>query len=101
MREYLKFYIDGRWVEPVLPNALAVENPTTEERVGAISLGSAADVERAVKAARTAFAGWSQTTREDRLDLLQAVAAEYAIAEIAISQARSRSSAADLQPRRG
>jgi aldehyde dehydrogenase (NAD+) len=78
MREYLEFYIGGRWVEPVLPNALAVENPTTEERVGAISLGSAADVDWAVKAARTAFAGWSQTTREERLDLLQAVAAEYA-----------------------
>jgi aldehyde dehydrogenase (NAD+) len=77
MREYLKFYIDGRWVDPLRPNAFDVENPATEQVSGQISLGSAADVDAAVKAARRAFAGWSQTTREQRLDLLQAILAEY------------------------
>ena len=43
MREYLKFYIDGRWVDPVRPNAFDVENPATEQVSGQISLGSAAD----------------------------------------------------------
>ena len=77
MREYLKFYIDGRWVDPLRPNAFDVENPATEQVSGQISLGSAADVDVAVKAARRAFAGWSQSSREQRLDLLEAILAEY------------------------
>jgi aldehyde dehydrogenase (NAD+) len=77
MREYLKFYIDGQWVDPVRPNPFDVENPATEQVSGKISLGSAADVDVAVNAARRAFAGWSQTTREQRLDLLEAILAEY------------------------
>jgi aldehyde dehydrogenase (NAD+) len=77
MREYLKFYIDGQWVDPVRPNPFDVENPATEQVSGKISLGSAADVDVAVNAARRAFSGWSQTTREQRLDLLQAILAEY------------------------
>jgi aldehyde dehydrogenase (NAD+) len=77
MREYLKFYIDGQWVDPVRPNPFDVENPATEQISGKISLGSAADVDVAVNAARRAFSSWSQTTREQRLDLLQAILAEY------------------------
>jgi aldehyde dehydrogenase (NAD+) len=77
MREYLKFYIDGQWVDPVRPNTLDVDNPTTEEVSGRISLGSAADVDVAVNAARKAFTTWSQTSREQRLDVLQAILAEY------------------------
>ncbi len=77
MREYLDFYIDGRWVGPVLPNPFDVENPATERVAGKISLGSAADVDVAVAAARRAFAGWSQTSREQRLELLEAILAEY------------------------
>jgi aldehyde dehydrogenase (NAD+) len=77
MREYLKFYIDGKWVDPVEPNTLDVDNPTTEQVSGRIALGSAADVDKAVKAARRAFATWSQSSREDRLDLMQAIHAEY------------------------
>ena len=77
MREYLKFYIDGQWVDPVEPKTLDVVNPATEQVSGKIALGSAADVDKAVKAARKAFATWSQTSREERLDLLQAILAEY------------------------
>ena len=77
MREYLKFYIDGTWVDPVRPNTLEVDNPTTEQVSGVIAIGSAADVDVAVQAARRAFASWSQTTREERLDVLQAIQAEY------------------------
>ena len=77
MREYLKFYIDGEWVDPVEPNTLDVDNPTTEQVSGRIALGSAADVDKAVKAARRAFGTWSQSSREDRLDLMQAIHAEY------------------------
>ena len=55
MRDYLKFYIDGRWVDPVRPNPFDVENPATEQVSGKISLGSADDVDVAVRAARRAF----------------------------------------------
>ena len=77
MREYLKFYIDGKWVDPVLLKTHTVVNPATEEISGRIALGSAADVDKAVKAARKAFAKWSTTTREERLNLLQRIADEY------------------------
>ena len=77
MREYLKFYIGGQWVDPVEMRTLDVDNPATERVVGKIALGSSADVDKAAKAARNAFAAWSQSTREERLDVLQAVLAEY------------------------
>ena len=77
MREYLKFYIDGQWVEPVSLKTLDVINPANEEVVGKIALGGEADVDKAVKAARKAFATWSQTSREERLDVMQRVLAEY------------------------
>ena len=77
MLEKLQFYIDGRWVDPVEPRSLDVINPATEEAYGRISLGSAADVDRAVAAARRAFESYSRTTREERLDLLRAILAEF------------------------
>jgi len=66
MREYLKFYIDGQWVEPTELKTLDVINPATEAVCGKIALGAAADVDKAVMAARKAFASWSQTSREER-----------------------------------
>jgi aldehyde dehydrogenase (NAD+) len=77
MRSYLQFYIDGQWVDPVEPRTVDVENPATEQVAGRISLGSAADVDKAVDAARRAFATWSVTTREERLDVLNAILVEY------------------------
>jgi aldehyde dehydrogenase (NAD+) len=77
MLEKLQFYIDGQWVDPVEPRTLDVVNPATEEVYGRISLGTAADVDRAVTAARRAFQSYSQTSREERLDLLRAVLAEF------------------------
>ena len=55
MRDMLQFYIDGKWVDPITPNTLDVINPATEEVCGRISLGSAADVDIAVAAARRYF----------------------------------------------
>jgi len=77
MREYMKFYIDGQWVDPVTPKSLDVINPATEGVAGHISAGSAADVDKAVKAAQKAFETFSQTTREERIDLLERIQAEY------------------------
>ena len=77
MREYMKFYIDGKWVDPVTPKSLDVINPATEEVCGHISAGSAADVDKAVAAAKKAFETYSKTSREERIELLQRVLAEY------------------------
>ena len=77
MREMLKFYIDGEWVDPVTPNPVDVINPATEEPCGRISLGSAADVDIAVAAAKRAEAGYAATTREQRIELLENVLAEF------------------------
>jgi aldehyde dehydrogenase (NAD+) len=78
MREYLKFYIDGKWVAPVeTSSTVTVINPATEEVSGKIALGSVADVDKAVAAARKAFNSWSKTTREERLEVLGRIQAEY------------------------
>jgi aldehyde dehydrogenase (NAD+) len=71
MRDYLKFYINGAWVDPVTPKALDVINPATEAVAGRISMGSAADVDKAVKAARAAFDTWSQSSVEERIALFE------------------------------
>ena len=77
MREMLKFYIDGKWVDPVTPNPVDVINPATEEPCGRISLGSPADVDLAVAAAKRAEAGYAATTREQRIELLENILAEF------------------------
>ncbi len=71
MREMLKFYIDGEWVDPVAPNPSDVINPATEEVCGRISLGSKADVDKAVAAANRAAPSYAQTSREERIALLE------------------------------
>jgi aldehyde dehydrogenase (NAD+) len=65
-----KFYIDGDWVDPSQPNLFDVINPATEEVAGQVSFGSAADVDRAVAAARRAFPAFSSTSPQERIDLL-------------------------------
>ena len=77
MREYLKFYIDGKWVDPVAPKTLDVINPATEAVAATSRSARAADVDSAVKAARKAFETFSQTSREERIDLLERIMAEY------------------------
>jgi aldehyde dehydrogenase (NAD+) len=77
MRERLKFYINGRWVDPSVPRVVEVVNPATEEAFGRVSLGSSADVDRAVSAARAAFATYSRTSKAERIALLQKVIAYY------------------------
>ncbi|MEO1568214.1 MAG: aldehyde dehydrogenase family protein [Pseudomonadota bacterium] len=77
MKEYLQFYINGEWVDPVEPRTLDVENPATEEPFARISIGSAADVDKAVAAAKAAFPAFSRTTVEERAALLDKIAAGY------------------------
>jgi aldehyde dehydrogenase (NAD+) len=96
MYEYRQFYIDGAWVDPETPRDLPVINPATEERIGTISLGSAADVDRAVTAARRAFATYSTTTIPERMDLIARVIAAYERRQDDIAQAISDEMGAPL-----
>jgi len=68
-----QFYIDGRWVDPIGTGSIDVINPATEEAICAIALGSAADVDRAVAAAKAAFPAYSRWSRADRIALLQRI----------------------------
>ena len=77
MQERLQFYIDGRWVDPAEARPFEVIDPATEKPIARIALGSAKDVDLAVAAARRAFPAFSQTSREERLALLRAIAAAY------------------------
>jgi aldehyde dehydrogenase (NAD+) len=77
MSHELQFYIDGAWVDPAVPHPFDVIDPSTEEACAKISLGTKADVDRAVAAARRAFATFSQTTKQERLDLLKRILAAY------------------------
>ena len=72
-----KFYIDGQWVDPVSTSTLDVINPATEEVVATIALGDEKDVEHAVAAARKAFETFSETTREERISLLEKIIEVY------------------------
>lgn len=73
MHDALDFYIDGGWVAPSGTATLEILNPATEEKVGRVSLGDAADVDRAVLAARRAFTSFAETSREERLDYLRRI----------------------------
>jgi aldehyde dehydrogenase (NAD+) len=66
-----KFYIDGAWVDPVNDATMPIMNPATATQIGTVSMGSAADVDRAVAAAKRAFATFSLTTKAERLALLE------------------------------
>ncbi len=77
MSDCLKFYIDGSWVSPVSPKTMPVVNPATEEVLYEVALGSPADVDEAVTAARLAFESYSMSSREDRIALLERIISIY------------------------
>jgi len=93
----LKFYINGQWVNPVVARTLDVINPSTEAAVAQISLGSPADVDAAVAAARHAFESYSQTSREERLALLEKVLQVYKTRLEDIAQAISQEMGAPIR----
>ncbi len=74
----LKFYIDGRWVDPAEGGAVRdVINPANERSIGKVAMGSANDVDNAVAAARAAFPSYATTTREERMALLEKILSVY------------------------
>jgi aldehyde dehydrogenase (NAD+) len=77
MQHEREHYVNGAWVAPLEPKLLDVIDPSTEEAFTQIAVGGAADVDRAVAAAKAAFPKFARTSRKDRLDLLKAILSEY------------------------
>ncbi|MGY3483712.1 aldehyde dehydrogenase (NAD+) [Bradyrhizobium sp. USDA 4011] len=74
----MQFYIDGAWVDPVVKGkSTPVVNPATEEAMYEVALGSKADVDKAVAAAKRAFETYSRTSREERIALLTKIVEVY------------------------
>jgi aldehyde dehydrogenase (NAD+) len=96
MNNHLKFYIDGSWVDPVTAKSIEVIDPSAEEAYTAISGGSAADVDRAVAAARKAFESFSLTSKAERLALLKRILECYNERFEDIAQAVSQEMGAPL-----
>ena len=72
-----KFYINGQFVDPISYELFDIINPATEKSIGRVALGSPADVDSAVIAARAAFVKSSSLTKEDRLEILKTVRENY------------------------
>ncbi len=77
MSNRTNFYINGEWVAPTTSELLDVINPATEQPIGQIAMGGVEDVNKAVAAAKAAFDSFSQTTKEERIALLEAIIAKY------------------------
>jgi aldehyde dehydrogenase (NAD+) len=77
MKNCRQFYVDGKWIDPNEAHDFTITNPASEEPIATISLGSAADVDRAVAAAKRAYEQYSATTPSDRIGLLQRIVDVY------------------------
>ncbi|MFQ3302040.1 MAG: aldehyde dehydrogenase (NAD+), partial [Planktomarina sp.] len=84
-----QFYINGQWVSPVKANDFDIIDPSTEDIVGIISLGGQDDTNAAVVAAKAAFPAWSQTSKEERLMLLEKLLEVYKSRQAEMAQAIS------------
>jgi aldehyde dehydrogenase (NAD+) len=77
MKECRKFYIDGEWVNPSQTRDFSVLNPATEEAIAVISLGGAADVDRAIAAAKRSLESYTAIPVNERLALLRRIISIY------------------------
>lgn len=72
-----RFYIGGQWVAPKSADRAEVINPATEEVFATVAMGTAADVDAAVAAAKAAFPTFARTTKAERLELLASIREVY------------------------
>lgn len=77
MADYLRFFINGEWVNSTGSTTLQVINPATEEPICKIAMGTNEDVDLGVEAARKAFKSFSLTTPEQRIELIDAIVDVY------------------------
>ena len=71
MLDKKNFYINGKWIKPIKENNCDVINPSTEEVIAKISLGSKEDLDNAVNSARVAFDAWKDISKEKKINLLE------------------------------
>ncbi len=89
MLDKRQFYIDGSWVDPIVANDHAVLDPSTEEPCATISLGSSADTDRAVAAAKAVEHDWAQTSKAERVGYVEGILAQYEARKEELAQAIS------------
>ena len=77
MKDKLQFYINGAWVESDSSERIEVINPANEEVVGHVTAGTAADIDKAVQAANKAFKTYQDTSKDDRIEILNNIITEY------------------------
>lgn len=85
-----ELYIGGRWTAPQSSGDIAVVDSRTEEPMGSVPRGAAAEVEKAVTAARTAFPAWAASSVADRVATLRAIADGLAAREEQLADLMSR-----------
>ena len=71
MLDKTKFYINGEWVNPSKKNNFDVINPSNEEVCAKITLGSSEDTDKAIQSAKKAFETWKETSKQERVALLE------------------------------
>jgi aldehyde dehydrogenase (NAD+) len=89
MHDQLDFYVDGRWVPSTSGKTTDAVDPSTEKIIGHIAMASAEEVDSAVQAARRAFPSYSQSSREERIALLERLHAELEKRSDALAQAQT------------
>ncbi|HEV7256873.1 MAG TPA: aldehyde dehydrogenase family protein [Bosea sp. (in: a-proteobacteria)] len=97
MSHNLQFYIDGEWVQPSGSKTLEVIDPSTEEAIATIALGSEADVEKAVAAARAAFPAFAATSKQERLALMRRLLEVYKSRYAEMAETLSREMGAPIE----
>ena len=77
MKDKLDFYIDGKWVRSESNELIEIINPANEEIIGHVTAGTKEDIDLAVNAASNAFKTYSESSKVDRIELINNVLAEY------------------------
>jgi len=77
MLDRRNFYINGKWIKPFKKNDFPVINPSNEEVFATISLGSKEDTDAAIKAAKNSFSSWKETSKSERIKLLERLLDNY------------------------
>ena len=93
---YKRFYINGEWVDASHRQSMDVINPAMEQPFASIALGTADDVDAAAKAARAAFDSWSQSSRDERLAVLDKILAGIKERSEELAQAISKEMGAPI-----
>ena len=87
MTDTARFYIDGRWVAPLSNATKDIINPATEDVIGRVALGSSEDVDCAVRAARAAWEGYRDWSREQRIALFDRIIEAYKARHVDLARA--------------